>query len=160
MVKEIIQYQCVKCEKLFDGRTEAEEHEVIPLTTLPEGFIYFGTSPLDEGEGWIRGRRDKTEESGLNDSHSVEYTIHYFGELHNPARASLVLNLFSFDASNIRRSLTGPGAVHRYATDEEVRLALSHKIIVNRLLSQGLTKLTLDLEGEKTIEIAHQSILT
>jgi len=156
MVKEILEYECEKCGEIFPERAIAEDHEQVPLKEIPEGFIYFRNSPprYEENNGWIRGN-DRTAEMGLNALHDVEYTIHNLGNFHIPSRASVTLNAFILNASNIRRNVTEFENRYRHATDEDVRLVLSYERIVDKLLSQGLTELTLDLEGEQTVPIVY-----
>jgi len=150
MVKEILSYGCEKCEKVYGDRALAEEHEQIPLIELPKGFIYFGgPNPVN---GWIIGAP-----TGLvdNSSHDVNYSIHSLwsrSSMHEtPDRATL--DSHSVYASFVRRRLAEEGIFGlRYATDEDVREVLSHERIVD-VLDQGLTKLTLDLEGKRTVPI-------
>jgi len=145
-----MEYKCKKCPAEFDDRTKALEHGKKPLIELPEGFIYFRSGFR---QGFIRGN-----EIGANRLHDVSYHFHVFADPLGIPSIRIGSNVHF--AETVRENLAELGDGYREATDEEIERVLSQERIVNALIGQGLTELTLDLEGERTVPIVYQPILT
>jgi len=172
----ITTYGCEKCNLGFSNREKAEEHERKPIIIIPEGFVYFiNTAQEDESirglihpDGFIRGHKTGVYGSpNLNSSHSMEYFFHALTKIHNANtknRFSISLNAHTFLSTIVRNGFAEGESVfgHRFSTDEEAKQILSDEEIVSDLKNQGLTELTLDLEGERTVPIVYseQPILT
>jgi len=141
-------YECEECESIFYNRTKAEEHEQIPLITLPKGFIYFFRDH-PRATGWIRGIK-----LGIDESHEVRYFGHSLFNLHlTDVIPSITPNSQTIYARDVIGNITEDSNRYRHATEDEVREALSYEKLVDTLKAQGLTELTLDLEGKIIVPI-------
>ena len=143
MVERRIVYDCEKCGETYDDERVAERHEQKPIIDIPKGFIYLSHSFRENG--WIRG-----SEEDINGLHDVRYSFISF--LGGGAKAfAMDGHYYSLNASSVREGLEDNR--YRFATEEDIERVLSHEGIVEALISQKLTELTLDLEGKRTVPI-------
>jgi len=155
MVRTVEIHYCEVCPASFDDETDAKEHERKPLVTLPEGFFYMERQhPTEDkigGKGLIIGLR------GCVDSlHDTNYGTLFLRNLNDklydtdPIQWNFHERRPSY-AGRVREGLEGGG--YRHATEEEVRRVLGNERIVSTLISDGLTQLAIDLEGERTFPL-------
>ena len=145
MVERRTVYDCEKCGETYDDERVAERHEQKPIIDIPKGFIYF--SYTVRRDGWIRG-----PEESINGLHDVKYS---FTSFFSGSEAPIMRQHdFFFNASEVREGLID-GDMCRFATDEDIAEVLSHERFVELLRGQGLTELTLDLEGKKTVPVVY-----
>ena len=159
------EHHCDHCPAFFYDKTEAEEHEKLPVITLPKGFIFFQYSSREPG--WVRGvKGDVNLERDLQcgNTHDAEYVDNIvFSNLYSADESPNIeiFGEFPSNASTVRMNLEVNNR-YRYATDGDIRQVLSHERLVSVLLDRGLTELTLDLDGKRTVPIVYsgEPILT